>query len=137
MKALFAALMMLVASNTYAAQDTGGDFYVIPVVKEVIKKVEVCRGEPLGKRSFSLEEGGFYLGVDDVYVTSTGYLVQITGINNGNNGTGNRPYIFTKTYYLDGGSFRVSPSSLPTPDYGVKGPYFYIEGGALAYAKYL
>jgi len=128
MKTIFAALMMLVASNTYA-QNTGGDFYVIPV----IKNVEVCNGSPVGSKSFRLDSSAS-LRIGSVFSTTEGYLVQITGLK--------LDYwssvpSYQHASYNQGEYFRRAPSTLPQPDKGVKAPYYYISYGDIAYAKYL
>lgn len=132
MKNILIVLVMLLASHAYG-QDTG-NFYVIPV----IKNVEVCNGEPIGQNSFVLDvEGGPSLRVKDVYSTDKGFLIQITGVDGTYVGASRYSY----NWYSSGGNFRKAPSSLPAPNYGSKGPYYYLSsggsGGGLVFAKYL
>lgn len=102
---------------------TASGFYVIPVVKEV------CTGTPVGAKAFelSIESSMAYLWTGKIYATTTGRLVEITGI------VGNSYDV----HYYPGSSFLVAPDVLPVPDYGVKGPFYHLIYGQIAFAKYL
>lgn len=126
-KILTTLIMVLLASNVYAHDD--GSFYVIPTGKVIIK--EMCNGTPVGSNAFVLDTvSRVSMHSGDVYSTVTGYLVEITGLSNPNSQ-------WNSVYYAPGESFRVAPSTLPQPDLGVKGPYYYLNNGGIAYARYL
>ena len=110
-------------SITGFAQDDG--FYVIPIPTEKIVIEEVCTGTPIGGVVFTVTETPRHVNAGDTYLTSNGDLVEITG------STGN-PYSNNKSI-----TFRVAPKTLPTPTYGVKGPFFSSFYGATVYARYL
>ena len=127
---------MLVASNTYAAQNTGGDFYVIPVPVKVTVVKEVCTGISVGAKAFVLSDNSVngYVGVDEIFSTTSGRLVQITGIT----GCSDTTCRFQgRARYDRGASFRVAPTALPAPNSGSKGVFYYLADGGIAYAKYL
>jgi hypothetical protein len=119
-------VLACMVSYSYAA-----GFYVIPVVseKEVIK--EICHGNtPVGAQAFVLNIGSSdhsHLKIGDIYPTETGYLVEIIGLHN-------ESY---SVWYNKGDIFFVAPSNLPQPDYGTKGPFYYMNSGKLVYAHFL
>lgn len=138
MKKIFIALMVLIASNAYA-QDAGGDFYVIPVPVEVEVIKEVCSGIGVGARAFELSvtNNVTRFRVGSVFPTTSGKLVQITGIS---------PCglydctVLGYSFYRKGDSFRVTPSSMPPPPSsgtGVKGTFYNLYEGGTTFAKYL
>lgn len=129
MKKLIIVLIVLLVSNAYAHAHDDGSFYVIPTGKVITK--EVCNGTPVGSNAFALSEDRPLMYVGDVFTTTKGYLIQITGIHNGD-WSG---YRYRVRY--DEGSFRIAPATLPQPDEGAKGPYYYLNNGGIAYARYL
>lgn len=124
MKNILIVLVMLLACNVYAHDD--GGFYVIPTGRVI--QQEVCNGTPIGNGVFVLNispSSYQYLYTGDVYATTTGHLVLITGDRYGSR-------------YDSGSSFRVAPSTLPPPRNGVKGPYYFIDNdGDYVFAKFL
>ena len=122
-------ITLMAISYTGFAQDTDG-FYVIPfpVPTDEVVEVEVCNGAPIGNVVFTIAEPGTYVYPADVYPTTNGYLVEITG-------TVNNHRVRADGNNID---FRVSPNTLPPPtDYGVKGPYYFLDDGNIAYARFL
>ena len=122
-KSLVASLIVLIslASSSYAG------FYVIPVGNGTCDCNDGCTGTSVGSKAFVLDiSSSRYLFPGQIYATTTGHLVEITG------------YIGSCNY-LEGASFLVAPATLPEPrdNYGVKGPFYYLNGGSVVYAKYL
>jgi hypothetical protein len=115
-------IALMAISITGYAQDNDG-FYVIPVpTGEVIEK-EVCNGAPIGDVVFTIEIERDYVVTGDVYSTTTGHLIEITG---------------GRAFGLDySANFRAAPSTLPPPSDGVKGPYYILGRGEVAYARFL
>ena len=117
--ALFILVSVSALSGATISQAKG--FYVIPVPVSVGS----C-GIPVGAKAFVLDIGDVpetVIGIGDVLVTTTGKLILITGGG---------------VWYSRGENFLVAPNSLPEPGYGgVKGPYYYLHNGNIAYAKYL
>jgi hypothetical protein len=103
-------------------------FYVIPGVKEKIVEVPVCNdATSVGADAFILKTDSYLtLNVGDIFTTPSGKLVEITG------GTYN-----SYVYYHAGEYFRVAPITLPVPALGVKGPFYLLYNGQIAFAKYL
>lgn len=122
MKKILAAMLLLLTSNL-SAHDSG-DFYVIPFPSDEIVEKEVCNGTPVGKTFFSIT-GEDFLYKDYIFTTTTGHTVIITG--------------GSVSDYSDGNSFdfKSSPSSFPEPSFGVKGPYYVLRNGNIAYARFL
>ena len=123
LKSLVISLILLVSitSHSYA------DFYVIPVVKEV------CAGTPTGIESFSVVFPR-HIFLDDIYQTEAGDLIIITGIS------------YTGTYYIDRGQYAttttpqscyLAPDALPEPAQGIRGAYYCLFDGEVAYADNL
>ena len=120
MKKILTAILLLLATNL-SAHDTDG-FYVIPTGKVVTK--EVCNGTPVGNVAFTINTTQSVMRTGNIYSTTTGHLVEITG---------------GVVYGLISGSadFRRAPNTLPSPDSGVKGPYYIINAGYVAFARFL
>ena len=115
--------MLLLLTSNLSAHDSGG-FYVIPVPTDEIVEREVCNGTPVGNVKFTIESSPVYsVYAGQVYSTTTGHLVEITG-----------GQVFNRNSNID---YRVTPSNLPPPTLGVKGPYYVIIEGTVGYARLL
>ena len=122
MKKILTAILLLLTSNLLA-QDSG-DFYVIPFPSDEIVEKEVCNGTPVGNVVFTIDvpTSQGYVIEGDVYSTTTGHLIEITG----------------GRVILDGElNFRKAPKTLPSPGNGVKGPYYILWAGEIAFARFL
>jgi hypothetical protein len=128
-KYLLISPIFFLSITTYAYSE---GFYVIPVVTEVIKTVDVCTGVSVGQKVFELKAaGGGYpsLSYGGVYETTTGKIIQVTGHTTNE---------YSSLWYEGGESFYLAPNSLPAPKTGVKGPFYYmVMNGVVVYAKYL
>ncbi len=133
MKRFIAIITILLGGVSHSL---ASEFYVIPVVTEVEVVKEVCTGVSAGEKVFELVGANFgYLSDDyailregEIYTTTNGKVVQITGTRGE----------FSWGYYdKDERYFRLAPSVIPAPEYGVKGPFYYTNRGSFAFAKYL
>lgn len=126
--------LIAICVNGYA-HDTDG-FFVIPVPSGKIVEREVCNGTPVGNVLFTITENRTsFITTGDVFSTTNGTLVEITGIANDTfvGGIQDKNDYDIYTYI-----FRSTPNSLPSPqNNGVKGPYYFLNRGKIAYARFL
>jgi hypothetical protein len=125
MKKNLLPFLILLSSNSYG-QDTDG-FFVIPVIVEKVVVKEVCTGTEIGGEIFTITETGKFINVGNTYLTSQNRLIEITGVK-----TASGVFINFKS-----ATFRVAPSTLPSPDNGIKGPFFSTVLGSTVYARFL
>jgi hypothetical protein len=132
MRKLIAIIVLFLSSASYSYAD---GFYVVPVVTEVEVIKEVCTGVSAGEKVFELVGANFgyisedwaTLQVGHIYTTTNGKVVQIVGI------TGGGPGKYSKYDRY----FRLAPSTIPAPENGIKGPFYYTFAGIVTFAKYL